>query len=186
MYFSSPFTQRIFTPIRALCWWAIQRRSWHGLCPHEGYTWVWKLPSIIHHSITIFCLILSPHFSRYIFLPLSPPVFSNYTRDLGVIYFNSFPYFHYSVGSKCIVTYSTQSSLLLDCLPEWLFYRWPQSPPPSSSYIWIMCYSLSSRLYTIISYACGSAEAQIKTRVILTLKFIPFNGAANSLQVARW
>lgn len=30
----------------------------------------------------------------------------------------------------------------------------------------------------------GSAGAQIKTRVILTLKFFPFNGAANSLQVA--
>lgn len=30
----------------------------------------------------------------------------------------------------------------------------------------------------------ASAEAQIKTRVILTLKFIPFNGAVNTLQVA--
>ena len=32
----------------------------------------------------------------------------------------------------------------------------------------------------------ASAEAQIKTRVLLTLKIIPFNGAFNTLQVAQW
>ena len=41
--------------------------------------------------------------------------------------------------------------------------------------------------FTQLFHMCvASAEAQIKTRVLLTLKIIPFNGAVNTLQVAQW
>ena len=188
MYFSSPFTQCIFTPIQALGWLAVQRQSWHGLCPHEGYTWVWKLPAIIHHSITIFWSLYHHHISQgKIFFHCLPP--------------SSSPTIHMTCGwfiltlshiSTILSVLSVLWPTLLRALSFWNAYLNGYATMDHSHHhhhhlISKLCAILYLLGFTQLFHMCvASAEAKIKTRVILTLKFIPFNGAVNTLQVAQW